>query len=81
MCQEVVGSEGVLVIRGRKLVLKKGGVEQDVLLRDIQTVTSSAQGTIKVCVCVCVCVYVCLFVCVHAHTHIHTQHQGVRELN
>ena len=45
---EVVGSEGVLKIRGRKLVLQKGGVEEDVLLRDVQTVTSSAQGTIKV---------------------------------
>ena len=50
---EVAGSEGVLAIRGRELRFTKVagkvvGTAEQVQLRDIQSVTSSAQGTIKI---------------------------------
>jgi hypothetical protein len=45
---EVKGSEGVLIVKRRELVLNKDGQVEQVALRDIKTVTSSPQGTIKV---------------------------------
>lgn len=45
---EVKGSEGVFVVKARELVLTREGQVRKISLRDIKTVTSSPQGTIRV---------------------------------